>query len=178
MKLKANKLVIAFTTLVILVGCCCGWSWYSARYSRFPVHRLPNWSYFESWRLSRTELDLATIATAIEGFHRHYGHLPFNSPQRDYQFSTTLGHDLNGQLTDVQRRNPDQIVFWDLSTGEQRDGWGRLYHYHFDHNSDGVVDTGHRKVRCSYYVWSDGPNGTNQEGIADDISVQGTINAP
>lgn len=178
MKPKTKKPLVVVAALIILVGCYSGWAWYSSRYTRFPVHRLPGWSCFDAWRLSRTHSDLTAIAAAIEGFHAHYGHLPLNSPQRDYQFSITLGHDLNGQLTNLDRINPHQIVFWDVPAGEQRDGWGRLYHYHFDHDANGRVNTGHREVSCSYCVWSDGPDGVSQEGAEDDVSVQGTIGSP
>ena len=175
---KAKKVVATLVVFLALATCYGGWLGYEARYSRFPLHRLPHWSCFEAWRTSRTNSDLEAINSALYGFHSHYGHLPFNSPQRDYQFGTTLGHDLNGLITDIDRRNPHKIVFWSLPAWEQRDGWGSSYHYHFDHDSDGMVDTGHRKVPCTYYIWSDGPDDVSQEGLGDDLSVQKTIIAP
>ncbi|MBL9117718.1 MAG: hypothetical protein JNJ83_22110 [Verrucomicrobiaceae bacterium] len=169
MKSGAKKTSYSVVLLVFLAAACSGWMWYSEKYARFPVHRLPNLAVFESWKLQRTRSDLASIRIALDAFKSHYGHLPFNSPQSDYQFSITLGHDLNGQLTDVYRRNSDRIVFWNIPAGEQRDGWGGVYHYHFDHDGDGRVDTGHRKVVGDYFVWSDGPDQINQEGTEDDI---------
>ena len=166
MKRSIKKIILITVLVIIITGSL---QWYSERYTRFPVHRLPRLTLFDHWKLQRTRSDLASIKVALDGFRSHYGHLPFNSPKRDYQFSITLGHDLNGQLTDTHRRNPDRIVFWDVPAGEQRDGWGRLYHYHFDHDSDGQVDTGHRKVAGNYFVWSDGPDRINQEGTRDDI---------
>ena len=169
MKAGTKKIICITILLFVLVAAYVGWSRYSERYARFPVHRLPSLAVFDGWKLQRTRSDLATIRVALDAFKSHYGHLPFNSPQRDYQFSITLGHDLNGQLTDIDRRNPDRIVFWDIPAGEQRDGWGGVYHYHFDHDGDGQIDTGHRKVAGDYFVWSDGPDQINQEGTEDDI---------
>lgn len=164
-----TKKIICTTVLLVGLGAVTSWSWYSERYARFPVHRLPSLAVFEHWKLERTRSDLASIRVALDAFRSHYGHLPFNSSQRDYQFSITLGHDLNGQLTDILRRNPDRIVFWDVPAGEQRDGWGGVYHYYFDHDGDGQVDTGQRKVAGDYFVWSDGPDQINQEGTEDDV---------
>ena len=158
-----------FFALLLMFTCLAGvWRWYS-RYSRFPAHSLPFWSVFEAFRIERTKNDLAAATKALEGFHEHYQKLPFNRPDREDQFSITLGHELNGVSPGTNRQNTDAIVFWSLPAGEQRDGWGRLYHFYFDHDGDGFVHPGGMAVKRSFVIWSDGTNGRDEFGTADDL---------
>lgn len=159
-------LVGVLSALMVAIG---SWNAYSRRFARFPVHRLPDVLLFDDWKEARTRADLAAIRKALDGYMAHYGHLPFNSPNREYQFSITMGHDLNGLLTDIERRNPKEIVFWNVPAGEQRDGWGRCYHYYFDHDGDHRINTGKRVITGDYFVWSDGPNETDDGGTSDDL---------
>ena len=178
MRLITPRNALRLMGILVLGGSAILWRWYEARYTRFPVHRLPHWEMFESWRVSRTQEYVATATLAVAGFHKHYGKLPFNSPDREYQFSITLGHDLSGVWTNTNRLNHDRVVFWNLPAGEQRDGWGNLLHYHFDHDGDGIVHPGVERwgtapgakpVHRSFVVWSDGPNGRDDGGEGDDI---------
>ncbi len=159
-----------FLALLLIFACLAGaWRWYSQRYSRFPAHRLPSWAVFEALRIVRTKSDLADATKALESFQEHYQKLPLNSPGREYQFSITLGHELNGVSPGMGRHNTDGIIFWSLPAGEQRDGWGRLYHFYFDHDGDGLVHPGGMAVKRSFVIWSDGSDGRDESGNGDDL---------
>lgn len=168
MRLSKFRAASLLCMLLLLAGAVITWRWY-ARFNRFPVNRLPRWEIFESWRISSTRQYLFEATQAVGAFEAHYGKLPFNSPNREYQGSITLGHDLSGIWTDIDRRNRDRLVFWNLPAGEQRDGWGNLLHYHFDHDGDGIVHPGVQPVHHSFVVWSSGPNGHDDGGEGDDI---------
>ena len=178
MRLITPRNALLLMGILSLGGSVILWRWYDARYTRFPVHRLPRWEMFKSWRVLRTQEYVADATLAVAGFHKHHGKLPFNSPDREYQFSITLGHDLSGTWTNTNRLNHDRVVFWNLPAGEQRDGWGNLLHYHFDHDGDGIVYPGVERwgtapgvkpVHRPFVVWSDGPNGRDEGGEGDDI---------
>lgn len=139
------------------------------RYSRFPAHRVPSWQVFEDFRKARTREDIAVASEALNAFHQHYQKLPLNSPGREYQFSTTLGHELNGVSPGRGRCNTEGIVFWALPAGEQRDGWGNLYHFFMDHDADGWVHPGGIAVNRTFVIWSDGPNQRDEGGNGDDL---------
>ena len=139
------------------------------RYTRFPDHWLPSWPVVEHFRIARTKGDLAAATKALENFHDHYQKLPLNSPDREYQFSITLGHELNGVSPGVKCHNTDGIIFWSLSAGEQQDGWGKLYHFYFDHDGDGFVHPGGATLKRTFVIWSDGPNGRDEAGNGDDL---------
>jgi hypothetical protein len=80
-----------------------------------------------------------------------------------------LGHELNGVSPGLGHHNTKGIVFWSLPAGEQRDGWGRLYHFYFDHDGDGFVHPGGMAVKRSFVIWSDGTNGRDESGAGDDL---------
>ncbi len=144
------------------------------RYSRFPVHSLPDWQLFQSTKHGRTQNDIVTIESAIDQFYAHYHRLPFASPdrishERECAFSITIGHELNGVKPSLNPENSDGIVFWDIPVGEQLDGWGNNYHYFFDHNEDGVVSPAEIPVHRRAAIWSNGPNQRDEHGNGDDI---------
>ncbi|MDP1588090.1 MAG: hypothetical protein Q8M07_10120, partial [Prosthecobacter sp.] len=130
MSVTATRITVFSAVIFTLGGALCMGSWYHSRFTRFPVHRLPSWQVFESWRVARTRQDILAATQAVESFYARYHRLPFNSPKREYQFSITLGHELNGVHPNSDRSNADSMVFWDVPAGEQRDGWGNLSHYY------------------------------------------------
>ncbi len=169
-----NKKALLWAAVAILalgITLIVGARSYLNRFARWPVHRLPDLPIFESIRVLKTKADIMDARTAIQKFAEHYDRLPINSPEREYQFSTTLGHDLNAVNPSPERRNSDKIVFWDVPAGEQMDGWGREYHFFMDHDDDGWVRLGDRKVKADCVIWSDGPNQTDDFGLRDDIGV-------
>ncbi|MGV3662533.1 MAG: hypothetical protein ACO1TE_20275 [Prosthecobacter sp.] len=178
MRLPTLRNLVFLLMLLSLAGAAVAWRWYDTRYTRFPVHKLPRWRMFEGWRVARTQEYIQAATQAVAGFHARYGKLPYNSPHREYQFSITLGHDLSGIWTNLDRLNRDKIVFWNLPAGEQLDGWGNNLHFYFDHDNDGVVHpgvepwlsvSGAKPVHRSFVVWSDGPNARDEGGTGDDI---------
>jgi hypothetical protein len=65
MKLLTRKSSLVFV-LLLMFTCLAGvWRWYSS-YSRYPAHRLPHWSIFETFRIERTKSDLALATKALE----------------------------------------------------------------------------------------------------------------
>lgn len=163
------KWVFASFTL-LLIGSIGIASWVKHRYDRFPVQRLPDLRVFNALKQNRTINDIETIKTAFDDFYSHYHHLPLISPERESQFSITLGHELNGVKPGPNSQNPDGIVFWKVSAGEQLDGWGHRYHYWLDHDGNGIVSPGGIPLKRSFVIWSDGPNKIDEQGKGDDIN--------
>ena len=160
----------AIVVLIILSSVAVSaWLYKSRGYSRFPLHLLPKWQIFESWRVQRTRNDIAAMDEAIHKFTARYGHLPVIRPGHEEQFAITLGHELNGVRSGVDSPNRESIVFWDIPAGEQLDGWQHNYHISIDVTGTGFVHPGGQTLKRQFAVWSDGANGKNENGAGDDI---------
>lgn len=102
---------------------------------------------------SMTKSDTTMLATAIKGYYTEYGSFPTGT-EREI-------------ITTLRGGNPHKIVFIELAASQLDDGlfvdrWRHPYHIRILPPKDDRPSS-----QPAVHVWSDGPNGLDQQGAED-----------
>jgi prepilin-type N-terminal cleavage/methylation domain-containing protein len=127
---------------------------------------------------TKARTDVASIAAAIGQFEATYGYLPYTGTSPNSDGDTTDGTITYSTLIDIltgnnATMNPRNITFLSTDGTTLTDPWEQNYNVRLDYDYDGEIyvdGDGNADVIGKPAVWSNGPNGTPEDGDGDDIT--------
>jgi prepilin-type N-terminal cleavage/methylation domain-containing protein len=133
----------------------------------------------EKAKVAKARAEIKGLELAIKQFETTYGTLPITAGTADVKLTSTQYDTLIRQLsctsTPTSDYNTRGMKFMEVATvGEYKDPWGNNCVVVFDANYDGKVDSAvsgtATDVLKSVVIWSQGPNGINNNGDGDDVN--------
>jgi hypothetical protein len=120
-----------------------------------------------------TQAELATIDKAIQSYSAEYGTYPIVNKIGIQQPISEVYEVLNGRTGELgDKMNPRRLCY--LSFSRTKDGipldpYGNPYHVAMDVTASGTLTLGGIVRKQRVFIWSNGPNGIDENGAGDDI---------
>jgi len=122
-------------------------------------------------------LQIRTLETALLAYKAHFDQWPIPASEsgelKNSDIIAVLTGDSNNEA--AMKQNPTRITFLALGNAKLRNGasvdpWGNPYHIALIVAGDKKVRLGGTGRSSGLAIWSNGPNGIDEQGSGDDIA--------